>query len=400
MDSTLKAATRAVGRYGRSRLRGTFTHPAPPQPVGEHPYRAKLELTYHCNLRCGFCYTDSPRRTIERTPELDDEDWRRIVGESLELGIGEAVITGGEPLLRRGLALDAIERIDAAGVDRIVLNTNGWFIDDAEAARLARAGSLHVHVSIDGPTPELHDASRGVPGSWRRAVRAVDLLLARGARVRVLHVITPQNEHALPEFLDAMWSLGVRDLSLTPVVPVGAAARSGGWTVNRLRMYRQVRAFVLRTGEEARVTLENGFAGKLTTPSHTPTSFMIRPNGAFLADSNHPFSFGNAGTQPVAECWEALREGWMDERVRRWIDRVPRNRRIPEMDLVPYRDDEVAIAGPSEIVRGRPAASVEQALEILAKKSPPPPSDGVGDIHAARAHVRELALARGPGPSP
>jgi MoaA/NifB/PqqE/SkfB family radical SAM enzyme len=365
--------------------------------VGERPYRAKLELTYHCNLRCGFCYTDSPRRTLERTAELDDDAWRRIVGESLELGIGEAVITGGEPLLRREVALEAIERIDAAGVDRIVLNTNGWFIDDAVADSLARAKSLHVHVSIDGPTPELHDAARGVPGSWRRAVRAADLLLARGARVRVLHVITPQNQHALPEFLDAMWSLGVRDLSLTPVVPVGAASRSGGWTVNRLRMYRQVRSFVLRTGGEARVTLENGFAGRLTTRNHTPTSFMIRPNGAFLADSNHPFSFGDAGAQPLAECWEALREGWTDERVRRWIDRVPRNRRIPQMELVPYRDDEVAVAGHGEIVRGRPTAQVEHALEILAKKSPAPPEDGVGDLDAARAHVRELALARGAG---
>jgi hypothetical protein len=194
-----------------------------------------------------------------------------------------------------------------------------------------------------------------------------------------------------------MRSLGVRDLSLTPVVPVGAAARSGGWTVNRLRMYREVRSFVLGTGGETRVTLENGFTGRLTSQSHTPNSFMIRPNGAFLADSNHPFSFGDAGTQPLEECWEALRQGWTDERVRRWIDRVPRNRRIPQMDLVPYRDDELAIVGPNEIVRKRPAASVVQALEVLAKKSPPPPVDGVGDLDAARAHVRELALARGPG---
>ena len=167
--------------------------------------------------------------------------------------------------------------------------------------------------------------------------------------------------------------------------------------MNRLRMYRQVRSFVLRTRGQARVTLENGFAGRLTTRSHTPSSFMIRPNGAFLADSNHPFSFGDAGAQPLAECWEALREGWMDERVRGWIDRVPRNRRIPQMELVPYRDDEVAVAGPGEIVRGRPAAQVEHALEVLAKKSPPPPEDGVGDLDAARAHLRELSLARGAG---
>ena len=96
----------------------------------------------------------------------------------------------------------------------------------------------------------------------------------------------------------------------------------------------------------------------------------------------------------MAECWEALREGWTDERVRRWIERVPRNRRIPEMELVPYRDDEVAIAGSAEIERRDGEQQVERALEVLAKKSPPPPEDGVGDLDAARAHVEQLALAR------
>jgi hypothetical protein len=114
-------------------------------------------------------------------------------------------------------------------------------------------------------------------------------------------------------------------------------------------------------------------------------------------DSGHPFSFGDAGTQPLAECWEALRQGWTDERVRRWIENVPGNRRLPQMDLVPYRDDEVAIAGRNEIVRGRPAVSIDRALAALAEKSPAPPADGVGDVEAARSHVRELALARGPG---
>src|SRR5437588_11229744 len=68
---------------------------APAQPIG-----AKLELTYACNLRCGFCYTDSPRRTLERTPELGDEDWLAIADELTELGVIEAVVFGGEPLLR------------------------------------------------------------------------------------------------------------------------------------------------------------------------------------------------------------------------------------------------------------------------------------------------------------
>ena len=74
----------------------------------------------------------------------------------------------------------------------ITLNTNGWFVDETVAERLAASGA-RVHVSIDGVSAELHDASRGVTGSWRRAVNAIDLLLSRGARVQVVHVVTPQN---------------------------------------------------------------------------------------------------------------------------------------------------------------------------------------------------------------
>ena len=227
-----------------------------------------------------------------------------------------------------------------------------------------------------------------------------DLLLSRGVRVRVLHVITPHNERALPQFLDTMALLGVPGMSLTPVVPVGAAARSGRWGVNRLRIYRQVRAFVARTGGTPSVTLENGFAGRLSTPTYTPNSFMVRPDGAFLADSNHPFSFGNAAAQPLAECWAALREGWHDERVRRWIQGLPRNRRIPGMDLVPYRDDELEIVGGGNGHKRAPGTvsgsqTVDEALRVLAAKSPPPPADGVGNLAAATEHVRALAAARG-----
>ena len=72
---------------------------------------AKLELTHACNLRCGFCYTDSPRHTLLRTPDLPDEAWHRIAIEAADLGVIELVLTGGEPFLRRDLVLEP------AGVD-------------------------------------------------------------------------------------------------------------------------------------------------------------------------------------------------------------------------------------------------------------------------------------------
>src|SRR5262249_52443651 len=156
----------------RARWRPPSTRP-PATPVG-----VKLELTHACNLRCGFCYTDSPRHTLARTPELSEEDWLTIVDEAIELGALEAVVTGGQRLLRRDLPLEVMERLDAAGVGT-TLNTNGWFVDKAVADRLARCRGLSIFVSLDGATSAAHDASRGVPGGWARAVAAMDRLLAR-----------------------------------------------------------------------------------------------------------------------------------------------------------------------------------------------------------------------------
>ena len=82
-------------------------------------------MTFACNLRCGFCYTDSPRHTLARTAELSDEEWLRIADELVEIGAIEAVVTGGEPLLRRELTIEVCQRLAAAGLG-VTLNSNGW----------------------------------------------------------------------------------------------------------------------------------------------------------------------------------------------------------------------------------------------------------------------------------
>jgi MoaA/NifB/PqqE/SkfB family radical SAM enzyme len=127
----------------------------------------KLELTHACNLRCDFCYTDSPRRTVERAIDLSDDAWRRVIAEGIELGVTEAVITGGEPLLRAPLALELLETLDRAGV-ATTISTNGWFVDDATADRLAALAARTTPGST-GPGPvadQLVSATDQLDG-WR-----------------------------------------------------------------------------------------------------------------------------------------------------------------------------------------------------------------------------------------
>jgi MoaA/NifB/PqqE/SkfB family radical SAM enzyme len=387
-----RAPPRVRGSYRLRRVGRRMLHHVAPLEVPDRPIGAKLELTYHCNLRCGFCYTDSPRRTLARTAEMSDEEWRRIVVETIDLGVIEVVLTGGEPLLRRELTLETVERLTEAGV-MVTLNTNGWFLDADAADRLAGTG-VRVHVSLDGASAELHDASRGVPGAWRRAVEAADLMLSRGTRVQIVHVVTPKNEATFGEFLDQMRLLAPTSVRIVPVGLIGAAAREGEWAVDFDRILKSVESF----GRPARPRLLPGpeLPDSVVALDWTPRAFLIRPNGAFLADSQHPFSFGDAGRQELAECWSGLREKWRDRQVSGWRAGARSREQAPQRDLVPYRDEEQVVSGLSPAVGGaaKGGQDLERAMEVLQAKMPDFPADGRGGIGAATARIRELALDR------
>lgn len=310
--------------------------------VPSAPAGIKLEITHRCNLQCPFCYTDSPRRTRERAFDLDDETWTATVEQAIELGAVEAVVTGGEPLLRKQLTLGMIERMSGAGLG-VTLNTNGWFLDDEVCDRLAACPGLQVNVSLDGGSPATHDSIRGVPGSWRRAVEGMDRLLSRGVRLRVVSVVTPANQDSVAELLESLWRLGVPSVRLAVVISTGAAARSGDWNVRRARLFRAKERFE-RDFPDMPVELHWGNLSSLARVEDlAPSSLMVRPNGLVLIDSVRPFAFGNV-REGLDIVWRRIAsDGWRDERVVEWAGHLREGGRLDGGTTVPYLDEEVAM---------------------------------------------------------
>jgi MoaA/NifB/PqqE/SkfB family radical SAM enzyme len=363
------AAISAARRYRDRALSAALRRGSADLPELLAPLGAKLELTHRCNLRCAFCYTDSPRRTLERPAELSDAEWEMVVDEVLGIGVLEAVVTGGEPLLRRELALSMIERLSDAGV-AVKLNTNGWHVDDRVAVRLAGVAGLAVHVSIDGAAEAVHDASRGVPGAWRRAVAAIDRLAAHGVRVVVIHVLLPDGGDQLEPLLWQMWSLGVDAVHITPIDPTGAAAE-GDW---RAGPVSDVRALV-KSGAPPMLTVST------TDPGRRPpeAAFLVRPNGDVVPDAQHPFVFGHALEDGLAVVWDRLRAGVGT------ATRPPGHVGYLHADL--RHDGRPPVARPT----GGEAAEIERQLRRGRDKAP---SCGQVDLAAADRLVESLALSR------
>jgi hypothetical protein len=309
----------------------------------------------------------------------------------------EAVVTGGEPLLRAPLALELMEQLTSHGVG-VTLNTNGWFVDAAVADQLASLPGLAVNVSLDGATPDLHDAARGVPGSWRRAVRAIALLLERDVPVTVVHVVTPRNARWVPELLEQAWLLGVRGVRLTPVVMIGAASRERGWTVDRRALRRAADEANARFGECFRAVVQWGTADIVPMRGmRAPAALLVRPSGAVLIDSLNPFAFGHA-SDGLTACWERIVAHWQAPEIAAWARPIRNSRGLADASVVPYVDSEPLIgatAGPKPARRHarRPARADAPRLPRRSARSTEPTAMP-GDLRAAREHVLEYGLAR------
>ena len=219
-------------------------------------------------------------------------------------------------------------------------------------------------------------------------------MLTRGGRVQVVHVVTPHNEATFGEFLDLMRLLAPTSVRVVPVGLIGAAAREGKWAVD----FERAHATVGRFGHppRPRVLMGAEVPSSVVALDSAPRAFLVRPNGAFLADSQHPFSFGDAGRQGLDECWRGLRATWRDGRVSDWRAGARNGEQAAARDLVPYRDEERTVSGlaPPTGEQAKEGPELDRAMEVLQSKMPDFPADGRGDIDSATARIRELALAR------
>jgi len=132
-----------------------------------------IDLNYNnaCNLRCEYCFTNSPKGDHAKE-ELPTDIVTDIANQADELGIFEFDLQGGELLLRPDKLFEVLEAIQPERF-YLYLTTNGYFLDETMANRLAYAKVGRVSVSIDSMNEEVHDKIRGRKGSWKRAMEAL-----------------------------------------------------------------------------------------------------------------------------------------------------------------------------------------------------------------------------------
>jgi cyclic pyranopterin phosphate synthase len=140
----------------------------------------RVSVTDRCNYKCVYCRTgeDGPQY-----PELAISEYLRMIRLFVDLGITKVRLTGGEPLLRRGL-IDLIQALTALRTPAgepldLALTTNGHLLDSL-AAPLKAAGLDRVTVSMDAVDETIFERITRVPGSFKTVLGGIRAARAAG----------------------------------------------------------------------------------------------------------------------------------------------------------------------------------------------------------------------------
>jgi cyclic pyranopterin phosphate synthase len=115
---------------------------------GREIHSLRVSVIDRCNFRCRYCMPAEGLPWLPRTEILSYEEIHRLVALMATMGVSDVRLTGGEPLVRRGLP-DLVQRLAATpGVADLALTTNGVLLDRL-AGPLVAAGLRRINVSLD-----------------------------------------------------------------------------------------------------------------------------------------------------------------------------------------------------------------------------------------------------------
>jgi cyclic pyranopterin phosphate synthase len=108
----------------------------------------RISVTDRCNIRCFYCMPEEGVQYMMREEILSFEEIERFARIAVSLGVTKLRITGGEPLVRKDLAVLVKKLVEIPGVRDIALTTNGVLLAQ-QAEALYRAGLRRLNVHLD-----------------------------------------------------------------------------------------------------------------------------------------------------------------------------------------------------------------------------------------------------------
>jgi cyclic pyranopterin phosphate synthase len=179
----------------------------PRDRLGRPMHDLRISVMDRCNFRCPYCMPKDTfhdrYRFLRASERLGFDEIVRVARASVALGVRKLRLTGGEPLLRAGLADLVGELSMIEGVDDLALTTNGVLLAP-HAAELKANGLDRVTVSLDSLDPEVFTRMSGGFGGLEQVLEGIEAALEAGLQPVKINTVVRRglNDHTVPALLE------------------------------------------------------------------------------------------------------------------------------------------------------------------------------------------------------
>lgn len=283
----------------------------------------RMSVTDRCDLRCRYCMAEQ-MSFLPRKDVLSLEEIVELADIFIARGVRRIRLTGGEPLVRRGIEqlVPELGRRVGNGLDELTMTTNGTQLERC-AMMLGEAGIRRINVSLDSRDPERfrHITRRG---DLNQVLRGIEAAARAGLMVKINMVaLKGLNEDEISAMLQ--WSAGEgHDLTLIETMPLGEVEEDRTehylpLSAVRERLEREFRLIpsLARTGGPARYFEVEGLGIRLGLITPHTHNFCDGCNRIRVAATGTVF--GCLGHDQKVELRDLLRNGG-EEAVTRALD--------------------------------------------------------------------------------
>jgi len=288
-------------------------------------YRAPLflawQLTNRCGARCLACCEESGPDKAWRN-ELSRDEAVGLARRIVDFGIAYVAFGGGEPL---GVAhcWEIFDVLAAGGVS-LKLETDGSFIDDAAADRLAGLTFDCVQISVDGATAATHERVRP-GGSFASALAAIGRLVERGQAPQLVFVPTRLNIGEIAGAFELAERLGCAAFVTGPLMRIGRAAADWQRLAVSEEQWARAVATLEARARSGRIALSiypwDIVAEIAIRLEHPQAMLLVVPNGKVKLLNALPFAAADLRRTSLEAAWDAYRQAWRAPEVRQFVER-------------------------------------------------------------------------------
>lgn len=286
------------------------------------PLFVAWQINSECNLGCLHCCEDAGHSMPD---EMNKEEIFNFLQQIVDLKIPYVAFSGGEPLLHQHF-YEMCEFLRKNNVS-LKVETNGEFIDEKTAEKLAQLKFRSVQISLDGATALTHEKLR-LAGDWEKSVAACRYLVKKGVNTEIVFVPTKFNIHETGQLIDFAYSLKAYGVYTGKIMRIGRAAKN--WDIlcpsdeeyekffavlkKKIDLYKgkmKVYYYPYDVVEELKYRLE-----------YPSASILVLPNGKVKLIGPLPFICGDLKNQSLAQIWEAYKKAWRNPEVIKFAKKV------------------------------------------------------------------------------